>query len=287
MQHVSDTYKLPKGEGRILVIDSDPGLRNILKLALTDQGYLVQSYGRPTGIIDAVRVIQPELVILDPLFISEGSTDLCEKIRDVIEVPILIISSRSDMQSKTEAFLAGADDYLAKPFNVDELRLRVWAALRRESYHLFKKPNILESGPLVINFDQRLVLLNEQEVRLSPTEYRLLESLARNIDVTISSEVLFAQVWGVELSAAEGQAMLHMNVSRLRKKLGENSRNPSLIINKPGMGYRLAHHPPSYTPSNKAATAFVVAVVRESMSPYRGIVRAVRRLRLAMSGHNQ
>jgi two-component system, OmpR family, KDP operon response regulator KdpE len=259
MERELTSYKTPKGEGRILVIDGDPGFRSIIKLALNDQGYLVQTYGRPTGIHETLRIIQPELIILDPWLAGNDTPIICEDIREVTEAPIIAVSSRNDMKSKIEAFVAGADDYLVKPFNIEELRMRTWAAIRRSSYQRFRKPNILETGSLTIDFNQRLVLVNNEEVQLSPTEYRLLETLARSIDTTVDAEVLLARVWGPEYRASEASPTLHMTISRLRKKLRDNARSPKLIINKPGMGYMMPQHPPNLRTANKIQIAKIIS----------------------------
>lgn len=225
-------------EGMILVVEDEPRSQRLLRLNLEPLGYQVIIAAGAQGVTDAIDTYQPDLILLDLKLPDGDGFELCERIRAVSSVPIIILTAVGQLADKVRGLSLGADDYVTKPYDPVELVARIEAVLRRARGQSMLPPSPFRAGPLMIDFAQRRVTVNGVEVALSRTEYRLLEHLARNAGRTLVADSLLAKVWGPDYVG--DYPSLHLYISRLRRKLGEESRTPRWIITKPGIGYMLA-----------------------------------------------
>jgi DNA-binding response OmpR family regulator len=168
---------------------------------------------------------------------------VCQRVRESSAVPIILITARGQDQEKVRGLDLGADDYLTKPFSVDELLARVRAVLRRAQFSAGERTQAMNTtgtiGELVIDYRQRLVTLAGQELPLTPTEYRLLAYLAQNVGRIVTQDLLLEQIWGAEYVGESH--MLQVNVNRLRRKIEPDPAHPRYILTKVGIGYQLAN----------------------------------------------
>ncbi len=229
----------------ILVVDDEPQIRKLLQTGLSGYGYQVITAANGQEALTAVAQRQPNAVILD---ISLGSEPdglaVCRRLREWSQVPIVMLSVRSGETSKVAALDAGADDYLTKPFGMEELRARIQAVLRRASMEPSSSPTaVIHSGDLMIDLANRRVTVNQQEVHFTPFEYDILRLLATHPGQIMTHQTILAQVWG-----SDYQDMTHyirIYVNQIRKKLGENpAANLRYILTEPGIGYRFVEHQP-------------------------------------------
>lgn len=221
----------------ILVVEDEVRSQRLLRLNLEPLGYRVVTMDHLHDVGRVLDTYSPDLVVLD-LKLAEGDGyHICAAIRAESPVPIIIVSAYGESSDKVHGFEVGADDYITKPFDPAELTARMDAVLRRAKGRPLHRKTSFKSGPLQIDFEQRLVLLEEKEVLLSRTEYRLLEHLALNAGRTLIADALLEHVWGPEY--AGDYASLHLYVSRLRRKLGEAAHRSRFITTKPGIGYAM------------------------------------------------
>lgn len=237
---------LPRGrQGTILVVEDEVRAQRLLRLNLEPLGYRVVTAGRAADLPAAMETHAPDLVVLDIKLPDGDGFELCQQIRTQSSVPVLILSAFGQPADKARGLDLGADDYVTKPFDPIELGARIEAILRRAQGRPVLRQVLFNCGPLTIDFDQQLVTLDGREVQLSRTEYRLLEYLALNAGRTLVADALLSKVWGPEYMG--DYASLHLYISRLRHKLGENSHRPRFIITKPGIGYMLPLDVPAET----------------------------------------
>jgi two-component system, OmpR family, KDP operon response regulator KdpE len=220
---------------RVLVIDDEPQIRRLLKISLEKKGYDVSEAATGYEGIQSIQTVRPDLILLDlNLPDIEGSKVLAE-IRSWSTLPIIVLSVRDRGSDIVSLLDAGADDYLTKPFSVEELLARMNVALRRS------RPDIREtafsSGELVVDFEEREVRVEGREVRLTPTEYAILAYLARNGGRIVTRTQLLRELWGPLADAEAGALRVH--VSSLRKKIERDSSRPEYLVTEPGIGYRL------------------------------------------------
>lgn len=224
---------------RILVVDDEPRLVRLIKANLETEGYEVAS--TPTG-REALRKVEMEdfdLIILD--IVLPGDLDgyeVCRRIRDFSQVPIIMLTAKDQEMDKIEGFKSGTDDYLTKPFSSKELMARVKAVLRRSGGEETKTVSSLQCGDLTINFAQATVTSHGRTVDLTPTEYRLLCELAKHVNEVVFREDLLTSVWGPEYR--DETDYLRAYIWYLRKKIEKNPSEPVYIISRPGLGYMLA-----------------------------------------------
>ncbi len=220
---------------KILLIDDDPVLLELLSGQLQTAGYhpVVANDG-PTGLTLASEA-KPALVILDVMMPNLDGWEVCTRLRERAPVPIIMLTAKGEEIDKLRGFRLGVDDYVTKPFSFAELVARVGAVLvRAERGHT--PTNSLKSDDLAIDFDQRHVTVSGRDVDLTPTEYRLLEFLARHVNRTIPSEALVTEVWGTEY-AGEIEHVKHF-IWTLRKKIEADPGDPQHLITERGFGYR-------------------------------------------------
>jgi two-component system, OmpR family, KDP operon response regulator KdpE len=219
---------------RILVVDDEPQILRALELKLRNQGYAVDSAASAEAALVAAAARPPEAVILDLVLPDGSGIDVCRELRSWTSVPILVLSAVGDESEKIAALDAGADDYVTKPFSVDELLARLRAALRRSRPRL--EP-VLEFGDLRIDLEKRLVTVSGRAVSLTPTEYELLRLLAANEGKVLTHPTILREVWGPRYR--EESNYLHVYVSHLRRKIEPEPARPRYILTEPGVGYRL------------------------------------------------
>lgn len=223
----------------ILVVDDEPEILRAVRAGLIAQGYRVQTAADGEEALRSASGDAPDLVILDVML--PGRTDgleVCRRLREWSQVPILMLSALGQERQKVAALDAGADDYLTKPFGMDELTARVRAALRRARG---TKPAAeiaaFAWGDLSIDYARRLVTKAGQEIKLTPLEYDILRFLTQNADRVVTHRLLLSSVWGAEYS--EDSQLLRVHVGNLRRKVEDNPARPRLIVTEPGVGYRI------------------------------------------------
>lgn len=223
----------------ILVVDDEPEIVRAVRAGLTAQGYRVQTATDGDEALRSASAAAPDLVILDVML--PGGTDgleVCRRLREWTQVPILMLSALGQERQKVAALDAGADDYLTKPFGMDELTARVRAALRRA--HGAKPATEAAAfvwGDLSIDYARRLVTKRGAELKLTPLEYDILRFLTQNVDRVVTHRLLLSSVWGAEY--AEDTQLLRVHVGNLRRKVEDNPARPRLIVTEPGVGYRV------------------------------------------------
>ena len=226
----------------ILLIDDDVALLRLAELNLTKAGYHVVS--APHGItgLQMLETERPVLILLDISMPKLDGWETCRLIREVSDVPIIILTGRDDEIDKARGLDLGADDYLTKPFGFVELQARIRAALRRAEMPSVnrtsqQKTGIYQLSSLTVNVPMHTVTRGAVPIALTPTEFRLLEHLLRHANMVLSHHQLLSAVWGQEYSDAV--ELLKPTVSRLRQKIEEDAAHPSLIQTVHGVGYRL------------------------------------------------
>lgn len=226
---------MPQRKPLILVVDDDPGILKLVTLNLELEGYQVTTASDGNTALQLIENEQPTLVILDVMMPGLDGFQVCERVRQFSDVPILILTAKGRNEEIIHGLNIGADDYVVKPFSSDELLARVRAILRRAKFPEEMPQPPFVSGDLVIDFTQHRVTLRNNEVLLTPTEYRILCLLARNAGKAITQDHLLSEVWGHEYCG--DTHILQVAVARLRKKIGEDASNPKHIITRPGIGY--------------------------------------------------
>jgi two-component system KDP operon response regulator KdpE len=219
---------------RILVVDDEPQIVRALGINLRARGYEVATASDGTEALQAAAAKVPDLVILDLGLPDLDGVDVITGLRGWSSVPILVLSGRADSVDKVDAFDAGADDYVTKPFGMDELLARLRAMLRR-STPTDDQPKV-EFGDVCVDLTATRVTLRGEEVRLTPTEWRLLELLVRHPGRLISHRQILDQVWGPGYENAQGNLRLY--IAQLRRKLETEPSRPQHLRTEPGMGYR-------------------------------------------------
>jgi two-component system KDP operon response regulator KdpE len=220
---------------KVLVVDDEPQIRRALRTSLEAHGYEVTAVGTGDEGVVAAAGAPPDLVLLDLGLPDMDGTEVIRRIRAFSEVPVIILSVRESQADKVAALDAGADDYVTKPFGIDELLARARAALRRAGPDQTPVP-IVSFGPLTIDLSLRLVTIGGELVHLTPTEWALLEALVSNPGKLLTHQWLLRRVWGQGYGTET--AYLRTYVRALRKKLGDDASAPSLIVTEPAVGYR-------------------------------------------------
>ena len=220
---------------RILVVDDEPAILRFLRVGLTAQGYLVTEVPNGHGALDAVRRGATDLVVLD---LGLPDIDGLEVIRQVraagSDLPIIVLSSRDSESAKVEALDLGADDYVTKPFGIDELLARIRAAQRHRLQQQGERP-IFRTGDLTMDLVRRVVTVRGQEVKFSPREYDLLRLLVAHAGKVLTHNMILREVWGPNTDVQ----YLRIYVRALRQKIERDTEKPEYILTETGVGYRL------------------------------------------------
>jgi two-component system KDP operon response regulator KdpE len=220
---------------RVLVVDDEPQIRRALRTSLEAHGYLVQTASNGEEAVVAAAESGLDLVFLDLGLPDIDGTDVIRRVRSFSPVPVIVLSVRDRQNDKVAALDAGADDYVTKPFGMEEVLARLRAALRRGPTGQ-AEPATLAFGPLVVDLGKRLVSLDGERVHLTKTEYALLEAFVTNPGKLLTHQWLLRKVWGP--GYANESHYLRVYVRALRRKLGDHASAPGLILTEPGVGYR-------------------------------------------------
>ncbi len=219
---------------RVLVIDDEPPIRKLLRMGLTTQGYQILEAPNGKTALELLKEA-PDLIILDLGLPDVRGHDLLQTIRARNEsVPIVVLSSRSDEAGKVQALDLGADDYVTKPFGMDELLARMRAALRHQLQTQGERP-VFRLGDLSVDLVRRIVKVGEREVKLSPKEYDLLRVLVQHAGKVLTHKFLLGELWD-DLTDAQ---YLRVYVRQLRQKIEADPEQPRYVLTETGVGYRL------------------------------------------------
>ncbi len=223
---------------RVLVVDDEPAIRRTLRANLVARGYDVDAVETGEEALASAAEYRPDLVILDLMLPGLSGLDVCRDLRAQSAVPILVLSARGEERAKVRALDLGADDYLTKPFGMDELLARVRALLRRPPVaSAAAQGGLLRAGPLVVDFDGHRALRDGAPLDLTPREFDVLAYLVRHAGKVVTHRVLMADVWGPDYGG-ETQ-YLRVFINRLRRKIEPDPAHPTYILTEPGVGYRL------------------------------------------------
>jgi two-component system, OmpR family, KDP operon response regulator KdpE len=220
---------------RILVVDDETQISRVLKTTLNSHGYEVKTAADGASGFDAAMDWKPDLIVTDLSMPGMSGIELCRSVRERSQVPIIVLSVRGEEKTKVEALDAGADDYVTKPFSVNELLARVRANLRRFAANEVPSSEPIAEGDFYIDSESRLVRVRDKEVRLTPKEFDLLTFMARHPGKVLTHRVLLNAVWGGQ--SVQQPEYLRVFINQLRKKIEEGDE-PRYILTEPWVGYR-------------------------------------------------
>lgn len=224
----------------ILIVEDDKAIRKLITMTLETQGY--QYHTAKTGSESILELVskKPDIMILDLGLPDMDGVDIIKKAREWSNLPIIVVSARSEDKDKIDALDAGADDYLTKPFSIDELLARLRVSLRRIRYDnekLLKDASVFTNGDLKIDYAAGCVWLGEEESHLTPIEYKLLCLLAKNVGKVLTHNYILQEIWGSKF--AEDVPALRVFMATLRKKIEKTPSHPKYIQTHIGVGYRM------------------------------------------------
>ncbi len=223
-------------EGKVLVVDDEPQILRALQTNLRGAGYEVATAASAQEALSAAAMRPPDAVILDLVLPDGSGIDVARELRTWSAAPILVLSVVGDEAEKVAALDGGVDDYVEKPFGIDELLARLRALLRRAGP---STDPVLEVGELVIDLDKRLVTVGGRRVQLTPNEFELLRVLAQNEGKLMTHPAILREVWGPAYGTESHY--LHVYVSQLRRKLEADPARPRYLLTEPGAGYRFVN----------------------------------------------
>lgn len=222
---------------RVLIVDDEKPIRKFLKVELGAEGYRVFEAADGQSALQSSVSVHPDVVILDLGLPDMDGVEVMKKIRERLQIPIIIVSARGHEKDKIAALDAGADDYLTKPFSSDELFARLRAVIRRWLPN--DKEEIFKSGDLTVDITKRKVTAGGREVHLTPTEYEVLKMLVFNAGKVVLQQSFFREIWDRAHGSEGLDHLLRVTVSKLRAKLEPDADRPFYIRTEPGIGYRL------------------------------------------------
>jgi two-component system, OmpR family, KDP operon response regulator KdpE len=220
----------------VLVVDDEPQILRALQTNLRGAGYEVETASTAEVALASAAMRPPDAVILDLVLPDGRGIDVCRELRKWTSAPVLLLSVVGDEQEKVAALDAGADDYVEKPFGVEELLARLRAALRRAEP---SEEPVLEIGELVVDLEKRTVAMGGRAVQLTPHEFELLRVLAQNEGKLLTHPTILREVWGP--GYGKESHYLHVYVSQLRRKIEPDPARPRYLLTAPGAGYRLVN----------------------------------------------
>ena len=224
------------GKGHILVVDDEPQITRVLRTSLSSQGYDIRMANDGETALEIMKDWTPALVITDLSMPNMDGLELCRRLRVVTQVPIIVLSVRGEERTKVQALDAGADDYVTKPFGIEELLARVRANLRRVPAGENGQVTQIEIGDFRIDLAAHKVTVGRREVHLTPKEFDLLVYLARHSGKVVTHRTLLGAIWGGQ--STEQVEYLRVFVGQLRKKLEPEASSPRYIVTEPWVGYR-------------------------------------------------
>jgi two-component system, OmpR family, KDP operon response regulator KdpE len=222
---------------RVLVVDDEPSILRAIRLNLERHGYQVSTAETGEQALEHAARQPVDLILVDIGLPDLDGFEVIRQVRARTSTPIVVLSVREAERDKVRALDLGADDYLTKPFGVEELLARIRVALRHAARPAQGAAAVFRTGELEIDLEKRRVRVSEQEIHLTPTEYELLKAFVSHPNKVLTDLMLLRQVWGPEY-ASEAH-YLHVYVARLRKKLESDPQNPRYLVTEPGVGYRL------------------------------------------------
>ncbi len=225
-----------KNQPHILVIDDEPQILRALKTILRERDFRVTTAGTGEEGLALAAAEPPDLVVLDLSLPKMDGIEVCARLREWTQLPILVLSVRGGERDKVAALDVGADDYLTKPFGIEELLARIRVGLRHAALAKGSPSVVISSGPVVIDLSTRQVTRDGAAVRLTPTEYRLLAYLSGHAGRVLTHQTLLANVWGDEYRGHT--EYLRVYIRQLRKKLEPDPDDPQILLTEPGIGYR-------------------------------------------------
>jgi two-component system KDP operon response regulator KdpE len=220
----------------VLVIDDEPQILRALRTILTAKQFRVSVASRGEEGLALAAASQPDLIILDLSLPDMDGFQVCERLREWSQAPIIVLSVHDSERDKVAALDKGADDYLTKPFGIEELLARIRVALRHSTQDQGGKKTRVGAGSLEIDLVTHLVTRDGEEVKLTATEYKLLAYLAVNAGRVLTHQAILSHVW--DPADADRVEYLRVYIRQLRKKLEENPEQPQYLVNEPGIGYR-------------------------------------------------
>ena len=222
---------------RILVVDDEPAILRMVRTNLQRHDFRVEASESGREALAAYDRFHPDLVLLDLGLPDLDGAEVIKAIRERSNTPIVVLSAREGEREKVAALDLGADDYLTKPFGVDELLARIRVALRHAARPARGAEAVFRTGDLAIDIVHRRVTVGQREVHVTPTEYELLKAFIAHPNRVLTDRMLLRQVWGSQYGSEAHY--LHVYVARLRKKLEDDPQQPRYLVNEPGVGYRL------------------------------------------------
>ena len=218
----------------ILVVDDEPQIRRVLRSTLSFRGYTISEVSSGEQAVELVPKLKPDMILLDVNLPGISGVDTCREVRRITDVPIIMLTVRSAERDKVMALDAGADDYVTKPFGIEELLARIRASLRRHPSVDTLPP--FEAKELSVDFESRRVTVAGEEVHLAPKEFEVLRHLIANIGKPVTHRRLLQIVWGPEYG--EETENLRVVINQLRKKIEKDPAQPKFILTEPWVGYR-------------------------------------------------
>ncbi len=239
---------MPSRKLSILVVDDDIRILRIMQRTLELEGYRVLSASNGKTALDAFFEQEtPDMILLDIMMPDMDGYTVCRHIREFSQVPIIMVTAKSNLEEKVQGLDAGADDYVTKPFSSSELAARVKAVLRRTKLWDERPQPTFYSHDLTVDFARHKVTLGNQEVNLTATEYKLLSYLIRNAGRVATPDQILEKVWGEEYVGE--LHLLRVTMARLRQKLSDNVKNSKYILTRPGIGYTMTEQSKTYSRS--------------------------------------
>jgi two-component system, OmpR family, KDP operon response regulator KdpE len=229
---------MSRRKASILVVDDEEEILRALQRSLAAHGYEVYTANSGERALETLHQHAPSLMLLDLGLPGMSGLEVCKRVREQSELPIIVISVKNRERDKVLALDSGADDYVSKPFGINEVLARIRVALRHASRLSVKTEPSFTAGPLHVDFAQRLVQVNGREVKLTPTEYDLLKVFVQNRGKIITQQMLLTQVWGANYEAKA--YYLHVYVGQLRKKIEPDPAHPRFFLTISGVGYRFS-----------------------------------------------
>ncbi|MBL8089488.1 MAG: response regulator [Anaerolineales bacterium] len=220
----------------ILVIDDEPQILRALRTILTEKEFKVSIANRGEEGLNIAATQTPDVIILDLGLPDMDGVEVCKRLREWSQVPIIVLSARDNEKDKVSALDNGADDYLTKPFGIEELLARVRVSLRHSIQKQGTQSKIVKAGDLTIDLVWHIVKRGDEEIKLTGTEYKLLAYLASNHGRILTHQSILSHVWGE--ADADHTEYLRVYMRQLRKKLEENPERPKYVVTEPGIGYR-------------------------------------------------
>lgn len=228
-------------EAHILVIDDEPQIQRALRAILSARHFQVTIASTGEEGLALAAAEQPDLIILDLGLPDIDGIEVCRRLREWTQVPIIVLSVRESERDKVLALDRGADDYLTKPFGIEELLARIRVALRHALKTASGKSTIIQAGPITIDLAERRVTRAGEEIKLTATEFKLLAYLAANAGKVLTHHAILSNVW--DPADADRLEYLRVYIRQLRMKLEDEPDNPKILVNEPGIGYRfIAEH---------------------------------------------